>query len=62
MVEPGHVAVLCSKRNLAGNTLENTLPFLSTIFACVSIRVLFLNKVVDGSIDSIRSLELHEMC
>src|SRR5258708_22110678 len=62
MVEPGHVAVLCSERNLAGNTLEDAWPFLSATFDSLSIRLLFLNKAVDGSIDSIGSLELHEMC
>jgi hypothetical protein len=44
MVEPGHFAVLCSERNLAGNTLEDALPFLSTTFDSLSIRLLFLNK------------------
>ena len=62
MVEPGHFAVLCSERNLAGNALEDAWPFLSTTFDSLSIRLLFLNKAVDGSIDSIGPLELHEMC
>ena len=62
MVEPGHVAVLCSERNLAGNTLEDVLLFLSATFDSLSIQLLFLNKAVDGSIDSIGPLELYEMC
>jgi len=61
MVEPGHVAVLCSKRNLAGDTLEDALLFLSATFASLSIQLLFFNKVVDGSIDSIGPLALNEM-
>jgi len=62
MVEPWHVAVLCSERDLAGNTLEDALLFLSATFDSFSIRLLFLNKAADGSIDSIGPLELHEMC
>src|SRR5712691_6974521 len=56
MVEPGHVAVLCSERNLAGNTLEDAWLFLCASFDSLSI-LLFLNKAVDGSIDSIGPFE-----
>jgi len=61
MVEPGHFAVLCGERSLASNTLEDALPFLYAPFASLSIQLLFLNKAVNGSIDSIGPLELHEM-
>src|SRR5258708_12475937 len=60
MVEPGHVAVLSRKRNLASNTLEDVLLFLCATFASLRI-LLFLNKEIDGSIDSIWPLEFHEM-
>jgi len=61
MVEPGHIAVLCSERNLAGNTLEDALLFLSATFESLSIQLLFLKKAVDSAIDSMSPLELVEM-
>ena len=62
MVEPGHVAMLRGERDFAGNTLEDALLSLSVTFESLSIRLLFLNKAGDGSIDRIGPLELHEMC